>query len=963
MSHCRQLGQHSGDASLTVLETHLAAPLPEDEAERLATLRRYAILDTSPEACFERVVQIAARAFDVPIALVSLVDEDRQWFKARHGIDACETGRDVAFCAHAILADDILVVPDATKDARFSANPLVTSGPEIRFYAGAPLIASNGKRLGTLCVIDMKPRSQLDEAEQLTLQDLAAIVVEQFEMRIASSTMLNEVEARLFVEEKLAIKEQQLALFIKHAPAAIAMFDRDMRYLAASERWRTDLRLGDGLLEHRCHYEVLPTICDGWRDDHRRCLEGEVLSIEDDRFEHADGTIDWMRRELHPWRNAQGEIGGVIILSETITEKRAVALELDHKKVFLEAVLDNVQEAVVACDTDGNVTVFNAAARDLYDIDKDCYSFEQWKSHNRLYASDPTTSNGPDQLPLFRALEGEIVRNQGVAKLCDDTDIRKLTVNARPIVLSEGQTIGAVSSSRDETDLHASSIALEASHERLKTSYNHTPAMMYSVDTDGRIVSVSDYWLEVLGYEREDVLGKKCVDFFSDGSLEKSPHVMLPEFRRFGCCKDIEYQFRKKTGEAIDVLLSAVAERDDNGDIQRTLAVLTDVTESRRLEQSLGQAQKMEAVGQLTGGLAHDFNNLLAVIMGNLQMLERSVDGDIRASKRVRSALRATERGADLTKRLLAFSRRQQLDAEDVDTGPLIGGMIDMLERTLGESIELELSQTDGPASVVADRSQLESAILNLAINARDAMPSGGRLTIETSQAVFEPECAAKIKMKPGDYVRISVTDTGTGIPKNIVDQVFTPFFTTKEEGKGTGLGLSMVYGFVKQSSGNVTIHSEEGCGTTINLFLPRAIVEGEQVQQRHASDDCLNGSGKVLVVEDKEDVREMASAMLEDLGYETLEAENGSQALDIMKSTAIDLLFTDVVMPGGMSGPELASLARRRNPSLKVLFTSGYAEAAVLREGGVTSRTQLIAKPYRKAELATKVHHAISAG
>ena len=385
-----------------------------------------------------------------------------------------------------------------------------------------------------------------------------------------------------------------------------------------------------------------------------------------------------------------------------------------------------------------------------------------------------------------------------------------------------------------------------------------------------------------------------------------------------------------------------------------------DVTAQRDAESRLHQAQKMDAVGQLTGGVAHDFNNLLTVIIGALDLDPERVPAEMRPS--IEQALRAAERGAALTHRLLAFSRQQMLVTRSVDFNRLIDDMDELLRRTLGEHVEVELKLADDLWPALADSGQVENSLLNLAINARDAMPDGGKLTIETSNMHLDEDYASSnAEVAAGDYVMMTVTDTGTGMPPDVLAHVFEPFFTTKEVGKGTGLGLSMIYGFAKQSGGHAKIYSEVGHGTTVRLYLPRLTNESLRSDSAAAAAPHKGGGETILVVEDNPDVRRLVLRQLRDLGYEVIEAANGPQALKILdEGAAIDLLFTDVVMPGGMTGRQLAEAAKTRRPDLKTLFTSGYTEDSVLRLGKLDPGVRLLSKPYRKHELATRIREAL---
>jgi two-component system, cell cycle sensor histidine kinase and response regulator CckA len=392
--------------------------------------------------------------------------------------------------------------------------------------------------------------------------------------------------------------------------------------------------------------------------------------------------------------------------------------------------------------------------------------------------------------------------------------------------------------------------------------------------------------------------------------------------------------------------------------------MLRDITARKLTERQLTHAQRMEAVGHLTGGMAHDFNNLLTVIIGNLDLLESDLKDNPKARELADAALNASLRGAELTRQLLAFTRRQSLDPKVFQMNELVAGTTDLLRRTLGERIEVRMRLADGLWPALADPAQMESAITNLAINARDAMPDGGILTIETANRPLDEQYASEnSEVESGDYVMVAVSDSGTGMPPEVLAQVFEPFFTTKEDGRGSGLGLSMVYGFAKQSRGHIKIYSEAGHGTTVRLYLPRATTEGSDEAVEEALESEAVGEATILVVEDKPEVRQVVVRQLAELGYRILEAENAAAALVIIASDQhIDVLFTDVVMPGGKSGVELAEEAKQQRPSLKVVFTSGFAEILNGNEKQIKALGPLLSKPYRKQELARQISGVLQA-
>jgi signal transduction histidine kinase/CheY-like chemotaxis protein len=404
--------------------------------------------------------------------------------------------------------------------------------------------------------------------------------------------------------------------------------------------------------------------------------------------------------------------------------------------------------------------------------------------------------------------------------------------------------------------------------------------------------------------------------------------------------------------------------RDRSGRITGAVVVYRDVTTTRETERQLQQAQKMEAVGELTGGIAHDFNNILTVITGTIEILADAVVDKPGLAAVAKMIDEAAGRGADLTQRLLAFARRQPLQPHEVDVNALVADATKLLRPTLGEHIEIRTALSGDLSAALVDPNQLSSAIINLAINSRDAMPNGGKLTLETSNVHLDENYAkAHSEVQPGDYVLIAVSDTGEGIPPDILDRVFEPFFTTKDVGRGSGLGLSMVYGFIKQSGGHIKIYSEVGHGTAIKLYLPQAagdaLAAGEAVPQPIES-----GTETILVVEDDALVRNYVVAQLKGLGYDVLTAANAAEALKIIdQAKTLDLLFTDVIMPGGMNGRQLSDAAAKLRPGLKVLFTSGYTENAIVHHGRLDAGVLLLAKPYRKSDLAKMIRQALGNG
>ncbi len=479
---------------------------------------------------------------------------------------------------------------------------------------------------------------------------------------------------------------------------------------------------------------------------------------------------------------------------------------------------------------------------------------------------------------------------------------------------------------------------------------------LYHLDKDWRYTRVNRAAEEMFHIAESEVLGKSMWDVYPD---------------LYGTEVYTRFQRAMETGE--HATLENYYPPIDRYHLVRLFpepdgmtVYASDITERRRAEQQLRQAQKMEAVGQLTGGVAHDFNNLLTVILGNADMLVEELDGDQRLRSIAAMIQSAAERGADLTHRLLAFSRRQPLAPVVVDVNQLVTGLEGLLRRTLHESIDLELVRGAGLWKAVVDRSQLENAVLNIAINARDAMPEGGKLTIETANTRLDDLYAELEDVQPGQYVMIAVSDTGQGMDPSVLSRAFDPFFTTKAVGKGSGLGLSMVYGFVKQSGGHVKLYSEPGYGTTVKIYLPRA-ADRQGTAEAAKSDQprIVKGTERIALVEDEELVRKFAEMNLKALGYDVSSFPTGPDLLRAMDGgLRFELLFTDVVLPGGMNGREIAEEVVKRAPGTKVLYSSGYTENAIVHHGRLDEGVNLLNKPFRKAEMAQKVRAVLdSAG
>jgi PAS domain S-box-containing protein len=606
--------------------------------------------------------------------------------------------------------------------------------------------------------------------------------------------------------------------------------------------------------------------------------------------------------------------------------------------------------------------------------------------------ADFFTAIHPDDLPgvensVAAALRDGSLFSREYRLVQADGVVKWVIAEGRPTLAPDGTALRFPGISFDITNRKNAEEALRDSEERVRAIINSIDQMIWSATPDGSHDYFNERWYEFTGVPSGSTDGEGWAGMFHPEDQDRAWAVWRRSLET-GAPYHIEYRLRHRSGKYRWVLGRAQPVRNAQGAITRWFGSCTDIqdivdarevlarsreelewavqertTKLLEAEAQLRHAQKMEAVGQLTGGVAHDFNNMLAVILGAMNLLERRLArGETDLGRYIEAAKDGANRAAALTQRLLAFSRRQPLQPEIIEPNRMVAGMSELLTRALGEQVKVETVLAAGLWRINADVSQLENAILNLAVNGRDAMANGGRLTVETANTFVSEDYAQQHTMSPGQYVMIAVTDTGTGMSGDILAKAFDPFFTTKEVGKGSGLGLSQVFGFVRQSGGHVKIYSEQGHGTTVKLYLPRHYGEAESREISSRNDEPARGArGElVLVVEDDERVRNFSLEALRELGYTVAQADSGAAALALLRSGLTPaLLFTDIVMPE-MTGRELATLATKGLPALKVLFTTGYTRNAIVHNGVLDAGTHLLQKPFSLEQLAEKVRRVL---
>ncbi|WFU43945.1 PAS domain S-box protein [Bradyrhizobium sp. CB82] len=635
--------------------------------------------------------------------------------------------------------------------------------------------------------------------------------------------------------------------------------------------------------------------------------------------------------------------------------RRQSASERDlhgERERLFSAVVESSNDAIITKTLDGTITAWNRAAERVFG-----YSAKEAVG-KPIDIIMPEGHRDEMEEILARTRNGEVIEQHETVRVNKNGQPLDVALSLFPLRSADGKIIGASKVVRDITERKRTQAALNREVEERQRIFETSQDLILVTDGYGNFVQVSPSVKDILGFGPEEMVGHTATEFIHPDDLEKTRAEMRAA-RRGLTKRSFEARYPHKDGH--DVTLNWMGTWSEP--VKRHFFIGRDLTEKQAAEAQFRQAQKMDAIGQLTGGVAHDFNNVLTVIAGTIEILSEAVADRPDLAAITRLIDDAAERGAQLTRHLLAFARKQPLQPREVDPNALVVEAAKLLHPTLGEQITITPQLTEDAWPALVDPSQLTTAILNLALNARDAMPDGGTLVLETRNIFLDEGYAS---MNPdiiaGNYVMIAVSDTGTGIPAALIERVFDPFFTTKEVGKGTGLGLSMVFGFVKQSGGHVKIYSEEGHGTSVKIYLPRSTGVQETPLEAMRNAPVEGGDEKILIVEDDALVRQYVVTQIRSLGYDALEAANAAEALTLIDSNAdIDLLFTDVIMPGAMNGRQLADEAAKRRPALRTLFTSGYTENAIVHHGRLDSGVLLLAKPYRKSELARMLRTALA--
>ena len=810
-------------------------------------------------------------------------------------------------------------------------------------------------------------------AHAISVSDLSLSGIAIAALVILGLVFVTSTAAKQFAQQTLRADEanMQLQTIFDHMKEAIVVVDRDRNIIHNNRAAKYLLGLPDGTITRKeiasgfelslpdgtkLPWEQWPTI---------KALQGDFIENQEFLLRRKDnGKTTIAEISTAPIPTPTGEITRIILSYRDVNERRQMdetkAKLVEQSRLFtesrlqLQAVFDTMTEAIVVVDCEHRTVQHNRAASELLGLGLHRVSLQELADTFEAYSPAGELLR-PEDWPVARAIQGEFCKDSEVIIRRKGSDASiNVEMTTVPITTQQDDSRKIIVSLRDIKERKL----MDEARSRLVAIVEYSEDAIIGKDAQGLVTSWNGGAERIFGYRSDEMMGHSVVRLLPVGHEHEEDEI-LQRIKRGETVEHLESLRRRKDGTIIQISLTISPIRDASGVVVGASKIARDITEKKHLELQLQQSQKMDAIGQLTGGIAHDFNNLLGIILGNLDLLEDFAASSEAATSRVQAAQRAAARGADLTRRLLAFARMGGLKPSSTSLNSSIENMIAMAARALGPEISITTLFDDSLPHVFVDAAGLESALLNLVVNARDAMPKGGSISISTRLIYVEgpstPEATGQLT--PGWYACASMTDTGQGMPKDTLARAFEPFFTTKQRDKGTGLGLAMVHGFVTQSGGSVRLYSEPGIGTTVSIYLP-LVAEDSQTKSAITEEDLSKRlSALVLIVDDETDLLMIAGKYLEDMGCTILQAVDGASALKILEQDKqIDLMVTDIIMPGGMNGVELAQRAHELRPSIKVVYSSGFPADSLAERKMPLLDGPLLRKPYQRAELRAVV-------
>jgi PAS domain S-box-containing protein len=1029
-------------------------PTP-DETLRIEALRQYAVLDTLPEQALDDLTALAAKICGAPMAAISLVDKDRQWFKARVGMEMAETPRDVSFCGHAVHQRDLFIVPDATLDERFGDNPLVIGSPGIRFYAGAPLVTPSDLALGALCVMDHVPRILTQWQEDA--------------LRILGRQVMTHLELHRHTH-KLIESEKRLQIVTENARVGLVIVNEDRRYVYANKAYTDILDLSSSLIVGQRVSEVLAGVYDEQvRPRLDRAFAGERVAY--DLRKPGAGGERYYEVRYEP-STVEGVVAMVVVVITDVTERKQGELALLH----VAAIVESSDDAIIGKDLNSIITSWNKGAEKVFG-----YTSAEMVGTS-IMRLIPVDRQDEENLILTEIKSGESVKHFETLRQTKDGRLINVSVTASPIKDATGKPIGVSKVARDITDRKQAETELRESQATMASALASMTDAVFISDSTGQFINFNDAFASFHRFKDKSECARKLSDyqkildvFMPNGELAPPDMWAVSRALRGETVTNAEYILRRKdTGEtwigsysfspirnkdgliigsvtigrditerkkaeeqiaeqaalldkAQDAILVrdlegkilfwnkgaermygwapeevvgrdiggllytdphkfeevnglAISQGEWHGDLQHltknrgeitiearwtlirdnegqpksVLAINTDVTDKKKIEAQFMRAQRMESIGTLAGGVAHDLNNILAPIMMSIDIL-KTFSNDPQAQAILETIEVSAKRGADIVSQVLSFARGLEGERIEVQPTHLLKDLENIIKDTFPKDIRLQFSAPDDTWTILGDPTQVHQILLNLCVNARDAMPNGGRLTIGIENFVLDEQYAAmNIQAKPGRYVNISVTDSGTGMPPDLIEKIFEPFFTTKDLNKGTGLGLSTVIAIVKSHEGVINVYSEPGKGTTFNVYLPAMETSSESRKEHAEAASLPRGNDEtILVIDDEASILTITSQTLQAFGYRVLTAMDGADALSVYVQNRNDIavVLTDMMMPV-LDGPATIHALRRINPAVKIIAASGLITNGGVAKASSAGIKHFLTKPYTAGTL-----------
>ena len=928
----------------------------ENEASRLKTLYEYEILDTVPEQTIDDLVLLAKQVAGTPIALINLVDAERQWFKAQLGLNFSEMPRNIGFCSLCVNLGETLIIPDTLANERFATNPVVISEPNVRFYAGIPLIAPEGQVVGTLCVIDTVPRS-ISPEQIHSLEAISRLVMKQLEIRIGLNQLAEIKTEYEQAKEALDESESIIKSFFDSAPMMMGIVevrDNDILHISGNTAAAKFLGLTTEEMTNRfvSEMKIPPKLINEWIDYYHQTQIHQSFITFEYPFDTQDGS-KWLKAKVSPIINCS-EHQRFAYLVDDITKRKEAEEKLRWKQTLLRSMTSVSPLAFYVVENrTGNILYANQRFYDIWGLEHLKKRVESgiFKHEEIVEEFSRLTSQVP---PFINSCQPDFLEKC----ICEDE-----------ILLPDGRTV--LSSSRaihyQEYQYFARLYMFENITSRKHIEHQlREQAALLDIATDAIIMRDLSHkvllWNKsaeiIYGWTEEEAIGENAKELLKpeiySGPQQDIYHTVLQDGSWQGELRKVS-----KSGKEIIIESRWTLVKDEHQKPKSILTVDTDITHKKELEKQFLRAQRMESIGTLASGIAHDLNNVLSPILMSVQLL-KSKSQDEQENSILEIVENNAKRGANLVKQVLSFARGIEGDRTVIPVEELVGEMKQIVEQTFPKSISFHESIQEGVWQIWGDSTQLHQVLLNFCLNARDAMPNGGKLTISAENIVIDDNYAGMhLDAKVGSYVVISVSDTGVGIPQELLDRIFEPFFTTKEFGKGTGSGLSTVTGIIKGHNGFINVSSTASIGSNFKVYLPAANTNANQ-KTEYLKTPLGNGE-LILVVDDEPSIRDITLTSLEQHNYKAITANDGIEAVALyaQHKNQISGAIIDMMMPS-MDGKTTITTLHKMNPNLRMIAVSGLATSEQVPFDNNSSHTAFLPKPYTARELLTTLHSVL---